>query len=160
MNIFKTSPALLLVMLIAPLGVSAAPVNIVNHSFEVDPNTFNEFRFGPLTGWTVIDDNNILDNNLDLTGTLEVTGGNYFGGVAPDGDNVALIFIGTDAGGGEVGLSQILTETLAANTHYSLSVEVGNINSGNATNGSFFDLSGFPGFRIELWAGNTLLERS
>ncbi len=38
---------------------------------------------------------------------------------------------------------------------YTLRVEVGNIASGQALSGEFFDLSGFPGYRIDLLAGGT-----
>jgi len=48
----------------------AVPVNIVNHSFEDDPNTFNEFFFGAPNGWEIIDSGGILDGGLDVTGTL------------------------------------------------------------------------------------------
>ena len=139
---------------------SAAPIAIVNHSFEADPNTFNEFYFGDPTGWTSIDPGGILDGGLGVQGTLTVTGSNYFGGVAPDGNNVAILFLGgNDVGTGqEVGLGQVLTTDLAANTQYTLSVDVGNIDSGTAQNGTFFDLSGFPGYRIELLAGGVLLD--
>jgi len=141
-------------------AASAAPVGIVNHSFEADPNSFNEFFFGDPTGWTSIDPGNILDGGLDVQGTLTVTGSNYFGGVAPDGNNVAILFLGgNDVGTGqEVGLGQVLSTDLAANTQYTLSVDVGNIDSGAAQNGTFFDLSGFPGYRIELLAGGVLLD--
>lgn len=154
---FRAARALLIVALL-PLCAAAAPVAIVNPSFEADPNTFNEFFFGEPTGWSAIDAFGILDGSLDVTGTLEVTGSPYFGGVAPDGDNVAILFVGTDTGGGEIGLRQTLSETLAANTRYTLSVEVGNIESGPTESGQFFDLRGFPGYRIELWAGTTLLD--
>ena len=150
---------------LAAVGISlpaafAAPIAIVNHSFEADPNTFNEFYFGDPTGWTSIDPGGILDGNLDVQGTLTVTGSNYFGGAAPDGNNVALLFLGgNDVGTGqEVGLGQVLSANLAANTQYTLSVDVGNINTGLAQNGANFDLSGFPGYRLELLAGGVLLD--
>lgn len=155
--------ALTLALLAVSATAHAVAVPIVNHSFEDDANTFDEFFFGDPNGWSLIDPGGIIDGGLDVQGTLEVTGGNYFPtggpgtGAAPHGDNVAILFIGTDVGTSEVGLGQVLTTGLAANTAYSLVVEVGNINSGTATNGSFFDLSGFPGYRIELLAGGVVL---
>jgi hypothetical protein len=46
---------------------------------------------------------------------------------APEGDNVVLLYMDGDAGGGEYGVEQQLAATLAADTHYRLTVEVGNI---------------------------------
>lgn len=159
MNCKKVVAGLILGLAATSLTATAAfsvPLDIVNHSFEDDANTFNEFFFGNPTGWDLIDTGGIIGGG-DLQGTLTVTGGNYFGGTAPDGDNVALIFLSGDVGTTEVGLGQTLSSTLTANTDYTLSVDVGNINSGDATNGTFFDLSGFPGYRIELLAGGVLL---
>jgi hypothetical protein len=134
----------------------AEPVSIVNPSFEVDPNNFNEFFFGDPSGWESVDVGNVLDGGNDVQGTLTVASP-FFTAGAPDGDNVAILFIGQDVGTTEVGLRQVLTESLAANTEYTLSVEVGNIASGEASNGTFFDLQGFPGYRIELLAGGVVL---
>ena len=55
------------------------------------------------------------------------------------------------------GLRQTLAATLQPFTQYTLEVEVGNIASGTALDGTPFNLDGFPGYRIELLAGNTLL---
>ena len=49
---------------------------------------------------------------------------------------------------------------MQANTRYELSVEVGNIGSGFATNNDFFDLSGFPGYRIDLFAIDQFLNET
>ncbi len=162
MNCKKVVAGLILGLAATSLTATAAfsvPLDIVNHSFEDDANTFNEFFFGNPTGWDLIDTGGIIGGG-DLQGTLTVTGGNYFGGTAPDGDNVALIFLSGDVGTTEVGLGQTLSSTLTANTDYTLSVDVGNINSGDATNGTFFDLSGFPGYRIELLAGACSWQRT
>ena len=40
-----------------------------------------------------------------------------------------------------------------------MSVAVGNIASGNAKSGEFFDLSGFPGYQIDLLAGGDVIAR-
>jgi hapalindole H/12-epi-hapalindole U/12-epi-fischerindole U synthase len=131
-------------MLSAP-AAQAVPLAVVNHSFEADPNNANEFYFGDPAGWSLIDNNGIIDGGSDVQGTLTVTGSAYFGGSAPDGDNVAILFIGNDVGGGEVGLGQVLVDVLTAGTTYTLTVDVGNINSGPTQQFGNFDLSGFPG---------------
>jgi len=141
---------------IASLGSHAALLNVLNPSFEQNPNNFNEFFFGDPNGWSLIDSGGIIGGG-DFRGTLTATGGPFFNSGAVDGDNVALLFISTDIGTSEIGLGQVLGATLAADTRYQLSVGVGNIQSGTASNGAFFDLSGFPGYRIELLAGGVLL---
>jgi hypothetical protein len=46
---------------------------------------------------------------------------------------------------------------LQANTRYTLEVEIGNIASGTALNGQFFNLDGFPGYRVDLLAGGVVI---
>jgi len=149
-------PALAMLLGIASACSQAALLNIVNASFEDDPTTSNEFFFGDPNGWSLIDPGGIV-GGLDLQGTLNATGSAFFNSGAPDGDDVAILFIGTEVGTTEFGLGQVLADTLAAETRYQLSVEVGNIQSGTSQGGTFFDLSGFPGYRIDLLAGGVVL---
>jgi hypothetical protein len=81
---------------------------------------------------------------------------------APEGDNVVLTFHDGHAGGAEFGVQQTLAATLSANTVYTLTVEIGNIASGSSAvqpyaSAGFFDLRGFPGYRIELLAGGVAI---
>ena len=114
---------------------AAAPIAVANHSFEDDPNNAAEFFFGTPSGWQLVDSGNIIANDdpgisgVDVVGSLTVTGSAYFGGVAPDGNNVGIIFLGEEVGTSEVGLAQVLTDVLTANTTYTLTVAVGNIES-------------------------------
>ena len=158
MNGFTRTTTTLALLALAG-AAQAVPLTVVNHSFENDPNSNAEFFFGDPDGWTLYDPGNIVDlpNGPDIHGTLEVTGSAYFGGVAPDGDNVAILFIGGDTGTSEFGIQQTLGDTLQANTHYSLTVDVGNIESGPTQQFGFFDLSGFPGYRVQLLAGGNVL---
>ena len=83
-----------------------------------------------------------------------------FPGGAPEGDNFALLYTSGDAGGPEYGLSQTLSATLEAETVYTLSAEIGNIQSCAglvAPYQNFFNIDGFPGYRLQLFAGDTLL---
>ena len=59
--------------------------------------------------------------------------------------------------GGEYGLEQTLADTLQANTQYTLKVAIGNIASGISGAGTFFQSSGFPGYRVELLAGGEVI---
>jgi hypothetical protein len=83
-----------------------------------------------------------------------------FPGGAPEGDNVALLFTSGAAGGDEYGITQVLAATLEADTTYTLTVEVGNIQSCEGLVSpytSFFDLDGFPSYRVQLLAGGVVL---
>ena len=82
-----------------------------------------------------------------------------FPGGAPQGDNAALVFKSGPASADEYGIQQSLTEVLQAGV-YTLSVEVGNIQTCAGLPPGFrstFNLDGFPGYRIELRAGNQLI---
>lgn len=81
---------------------------------------------------------------------------------APEGDNAVLLYTNGDAGGAEYGVEQTLAPVLEPNTTYTLSVEVGNIGSGTAllepfASFGFFDIDGFPGYRIQLLAGGAMV---
>jgi hypothetical protein len=86
----------------------------------------------------------------------------YFPAGAPEGDNVRLTFNDGHAGGVEFGFEQTLAAVLTARTVYTLTVEVGNIASGTSAvqpyaSYGFFDLRGFPGYRVELLAGEATI---
>jgi hypothetical protein len=79
---------------------------------------------------------------------------------APEGDNVVLLYADGDQGGGEYGVEQQLAAALQANTHYTLTVEVGNIASCAGLVSpylGFYDLDGFPGYRVQLLAGGVVV---
>jgi hypothetical protein len=79
---------------------------------------------------------------------------------APEGDNVALLFTAGDAGGQEYGIRQPLAASLEADTLYTLTVEVGNIQSCAGLVDpflSFFALDGFPAYRVQLLAGGVVV---
>jgi hypothetical protein len=147
---------------------------IANPGFEdiSGQQPFNEFTFGPPNGWSLYDPDNITQGGAGPTyylGTLTPfeedpvnAPGVYvnFPGGAAEGQRVAIAFNFAGSGGqGEYGIEQELTGIpLEADTTYTLRVEIGNIASGTAMSGEFFDLDGFPGYRVELRAGGELLE--
>ena len=137
----------------------ATPVSIINAGFEdiTGQTVFNEFSFGLPTGWTLFDPNNITGSSGIFLGTLQPNGIDFFNTTAPEGNRVALLFGNDQFGQGEYGYTQTLSDTLQANTQYNLSVEVGNIASGTAQNGTFFNLDEFPGYRVELLAGGQVI---
>ena len=131
---------------------------VENASFEntIGQSVFNEFTFGTPFGWQRYDPSSIIGPGVVL-GTLHPNGVDFFNTLAPDGSRVAILFNSARQGDGEYGIQQTLAAALQANTHYELSVEVGNIASGTDTSGTFFDLSEFPGYRIDLLAGGTVI---
>ena len=140
-------------------SAQAANIAIVNSSFEdtTGQSVSNEFTFGIPTGWTAYDPSNIIPNAGVFPGTLEPNGVDFFNTTAPDGNRVGILFNSTSQGDGEYGFIQTLGTTLSANTSYSLTAQVGNIASGNALNGAFFNLDEFPGYRVELLAGGVVI---
>ena len=155
-----------------PIAVADTNVAVVNPGFEdiTGENPFNEFTFGPFNGWDLYDPNAITDGGDGPTfyiGTLTPFEmdpiGNpgvyeYFPDGAIEGNRVAIAFnFAGSHGQGEYGLEQTLTETLTSNTMYTLTVEIGNIATGIAMSGQEFILDGFPGYRVEMRAGEFLL---
>jgi len=138
---------------------SAGLVSVVNSGFEdtSGQSTFNEFTFGEPAGWTNYDPAGIIPSAGVFTGTLLPNGVDFFNDPAPEGNRVALLFNSSRQGDGEYGYEQTLSTVLESNTRYTLSVEVGNIASGIANNGVFFNLDEFPGYRVDLMAGGVVL---
>ena len=157
-------------------GAHAAPVAIVNPGFELpyfgpgDPGTNNNvtadgsvlpgaFSVGdPPGGWSAFLPNGPVPSAF--IGVLNPNAGTFFVGGAPQGNNVLLLYVNSPSGGAAYGVQQQLTATLAADTHYSLTVQVGNIASGSGgtlLNTGCFGSEGFPGYRVQLLAGDSLL---
>lgn len=155
----------------------AAPVTILNHGFEepyLGGNLPLEYAgdvpltafpvgaapsgwspYGAVGGFAFI---GVLNPGVQAVEPLAT----YFPDGAPEGDNVALTFFDGHQGGAEFGIQQTLAATLQLRTRYTLTVEVGNIASGVSVvqpfaGFGFFDLRGFPGYRIDLLAGATVI---
>ena len=142
-------------------SVHAVDIPIVNPSFEADFAPNGGFPVLNPTGWSRIDPGNIVNQNNNAVGVLNPAGTTFFVDPVPHGNNVALIYLeqraGTTNPGDMVGLQQTLAgSTLQINTRYTLTAAVGNIASGSGLGAfagfGFADLSGFPGYRVELLA--------
>ena len=142
-----------------PAAVKSAPLTIVNARFEdtSGQSPFNEFTFGTPVGWGIHDPSGVTGVAGTFVGTLQPNGIDFFNNVAPEGSRAGILFNSGAHDAGEYGFFQTLGDTLQSNTRYELNVEVGNIGSGIAVNGAFFDLSGFAGYRIDLLAGNSVI---
>jgi hapalindole H/12-epi-hapalindole U/12-epi-fischerindole U synthase len=138
----------------------AEPIAVVNHGFEANFVGENLFAGVVPAGWSVWDPAGIVDQVVDAVGVLNPTSSTFYPGGAPEGTIISIVYLSQDRGTNRpVGLSQTLGATLQANTRYSLRVQVGNIASGIAAPpfDVFFDLDGFPGYRIELLAGGQVV---
>ncbi|TVQ43643.1 MAG: hypothetical protein EA365_12025 [Gloeocapsa sp. DLM2.Bin57] len=151
------------------LSVSAANIPLANPSFE-SPDLSNTteivpgagpFDFETPTGWNLYNPNNLIppvyDNEANSPFATAFTGvwrpSSPFFATIPDGAQIVSIYINTP-GQGVVGLSQNTGVTIAPNTTYRFSAAVGNPQIPDPTD-PFFD--GFPGYRLELLAGNTVI---
>jgi hypothetical protein len=150
----------------ALLSLSAAPsiaasIAIANPSFEENFAPDGGFPVFPAavgpTGWSVYDPGSILNGNLSSIGVLNPTGTTFYSTPVPDGRNVAIVFLQDSPGEGPAGVRQFLSATLQADTRYTLSVAIGNIASGTGLGPyagfGFTNLSGFPGYQVEVLAG-------
>lgn len=131
----------------------AQPITVNNFSFEnpvTAPATFTGgTAFGP-TGWSVY--NAGETNDFRYFGVWNpATTTSYLDPI--HGANVGVAFLMNDFNIAEAGLQQTLTATLQAGTQYTLRVEIGNF----APQPGPFDFAGFPGYRVDLMAGTTVL---
>jgi hypothetical protein len=162
MKINRANSSGLLVASIITIGwlaANARAVPIMNAGFEdvSGQSPFNEFTFGEPAGWDFYDPSGIVNSAGIYTGTLQPNGTDFFNTIAPEGVKVSILFNASREGEGAYGYVQTLADTLQANTEYALTVEVGNIASGTAQNGTFFNLDEFPGYRVDLLAGGIVI---
>jgi len=144
------------VFLFSAITVHSAPLTITNPGFETNFIANGNFN-STITpaGWSVYDPGAILSENFNDVGVLNPTGTGLYIGGAPEARNVALIFLWPQNNdSSDVGLSQGLSGTLQPDTHYTLTVEVGNIAD---IGGAPFNLDGFPGYQVQLLANNIVL---
>jgi hypothetical protein len=148
---------LIRVAAIGLLGAGAsrgATVAIENPGFEAQTVDAGFVLLGSPTGWTIYNPANI-NGGSDSVGLINPAGTDHFPGGAAEGSNAAVVFMDGPATG-EAGLQQTLATTLQPQTRYSLSAAIGNIAAGTANFG-YFNLTGFPGYRVDLLAGATVI---
>lgn len=125
----------------------AASVEVANPSFESPAIPTGSFlTTAPPTGWVNYAYIDVFAGR-DV-GVLNPATTTLYADAAPDGSNVAVVFLLT-GGPTESGIQQTLSTPLMANMQYTLNVHVGNI----APDGGPFNFAGFPGYRIALLAG-------
>jgi len=135
----------------------------VNAGFEADSITPGAFVVLQPQAWTLYDPSGMIDNANNAVGVIRpLPGAEYFPAGTPQGDNAALVYLAGPQTG-EAGLQQTLAATLQPDTRYRCSVQVGNIASGTSLPGSsggagtFYNLLGFPGYRIDVLAGTNVV---
>jgi len=115
--------------------VPYSSARIVNPGFEDPVLAEGDWTWLDVPGWTQVGPESIGVWNPETV---------YFPAEAPEGQNVAYIWHDPVPAGG---LTQVLAETLAADTTYTLTMQVGN----SATYDSH------PGYQVQLLAGGTVL---
>jgi hypothetical protein len=134
--------------------VDGEPIAIDNAGFEMPTTAPGGLNIsGPPPGWSLFDPDGIINGMENSVGVLNPMGTPLFPNGAPEGSNVALVFL-WQTQGTPVGLTQVLGDSLVAGATYTLGVDVGNIAVGSAAP---YDLAGFPGYRVELRAGDAVL---
>jgi hapalindole H/12-epi-hapalindole U/12-epi-fischerindole U synthase len=137
----------------------AQSIPITNPGFEspaIPAGTFS--TTAPPPGWTAYGPLNFGGRTI---GVLDPTTTTLYPAGAPQGENVGVIFLMDNFANQlqfnnqEAGMRQTLATPLASNTHYTLRVLVGNI--GNDPTPPTFQFTGFPGYRIDLLAGSTVI---
>ena len=160
---FATS--FILACLVGAFDAQAAAVSITNAGFEADTIPGGAFVVLQPQGWSPYDPDNLLGSpsGVNAIGVIRpLPGTEYFPLGTTQGNNAALVFLAGN-GNGEAGLQQTLAATLLPGQRYTLKVDIGNIASGTSLPGSsggagvFFNLNGFPGYRLDLMAGASIL---
>ena len=137
---------------------NSSSVEIINPGFEEPTLEDGEFTLTSedteIPGWTLYNPDSLdVDLALADAGAWNPPEEQYPNGI-PGGDNVGYTFVDSSLlGTGEIGLQQTTEELLAADTEYTLTVDIANATGGD----EFGDYSGFPGYRIELLAGQEII---
>lgn len=144
-----------LILALIPMAVWAVPLTVVNHSFETPatpPGTF--VTNAPPNGWSTFGSINFSGRVIGVVNPNDTT---LYADLVPDGDNVGVTFLLPSFTNVEGGLQQTLVDTLQTQTEYTLTVEVGNMAVDATPPHNAFNFNGFPGYRIDLVAGSTVI---
>ena len=158
-NLLRVTFALVFVL---PVFISAQNIPIVNAGFESNAISPGAFTVATPPGWSRYDPALIINNNNAVGIIRPDVPQLFFPAGAPEGAQAALVFLAGPQSA-VAGLQQTLAAVLQANTRYRCSVQVGNIASGTSLPGSadggnvFYNLNGFPGYRIDVMAGTNVV---
>jgi hypothetical protein len=128
----------------------AQPIEIQNPGFEDVVLQDDEFFYGNLGG------------TPGWVGTLDFTWGSWnppslaYPDETPEGSNDGWLYYDSDQG--QADMTQALDATLQPGTTYTLSMYIGNPEAYfSEFNQFFYELEGFPGYRVELRAGDVVI---
>jgi hypothetical protein len=95
---------------------------ITNPGFEADPVAPGKYNDAIVpTGWVIYDPDKIIGQDYNSIGVLNPAGTTLYPGGAPEGSNVALIFLWRmQTDGIAAGIAQELSHSLLSNTKYTL----------------------------------------
>ena len=152
----KPNQLLLVLILALPLAAGATLVTVNNPSFEspiTAPGNFSGSMTAGPAGWSVY---NAGATNTDrYFGVWNPAATDSYSDPVPHGANLGVVFLDNTTGIAEAGLRQVLAATLQLSTQYTLTVAVGNFDPG--AGGAPWNFTGFPGYRVDLFAGSTLI---
>jgi hypothetical protein len=130
----------------------AAVIPITNAGFEDTPQLPGAFTVVPPPGWALFNPSGMPEEYI-TTGVFNPSGFGYYTAPTPEGINVGFVagspFLAVPA---PIGLTQVLSTNLQPFTLYTLQVAIGDPLSAGG-----FDLAGFPGYKVQLLAGGTVL---
>jgi hypothetical protein len=153
----RVAPLLLLLAhALVPLGgpAAAAPIAVQNASFESPAQAaMGDFESVLPPGWALYDPGGIASEDADV-GVWWPEGFFDYASGAQDGLQVGYVYVDLPVGTGVLGLRQALPATLQPDHRYSFEAYVG-----DPTDNSNAGFSGFPGYAVELWAGDDLVAR-
>lgn len=158
-SVIAQSSALFFGLVVTIVPANAASIAISNSGFEnpdltgLEPVIEDEvFTFETPPQWQLYDPSGLIPANPTLETSYPGVwnpSSEFYPEEVPEGENIGAIFLNQTPGSGVVGFSQTLSNTLEANTQYTLQVEVGNPGS---------DLfAGFPGYAVQLLVGDTVI---
>ncbi len=132
-------------------------IPIQNPGFENPAIPDGSFTLEPPTGWRAYNPDGLFPGRATINATTITSNidafnpsSYFYPNEAPEGENVGNVSLVQAPGSGIAGLFQTLDTSVVANTKYTLTVSVGSA-IGNFLN---FDLTGSPGYRVELLAGD------
>lgn len=142
-----------------PASAAATSISIKNAGFE-DPflKIKDDFTIETPSDWTLYNPDGLIPKNpTKWTSNMGVgntaPNSSFYDHKTPEGRNIGYVYLAQEPGSGIGGLFQTTDAVLEPDTKYTLKVDLGNI--GGTFEG--ISLAGYPGYRVELLAGDTVM---
>lgn len=144
-----------LASVLIPAVGHGVPLTVANPSFEepeTDPGTF--ITNAAPNNWNTYGNINFSGRVVGVVNPNDTT---LYVDEVPHGENVGVTFFLPSFTNNEAGMQQTLADTLQPHTTYTLTVAVGNMAVDATPPHNAFNFNGFPGYRVDLLAGTTVL---